>query len=541
MVRDDENMKETIRKDVENYIEKGFLLNQTFGDALYEICRKKGTDIALIDEKKRMSYMELLRESNRIAALMYEQGLRKGDNVLLHMPNSVEYVTVLFALLTLGARPALMLPDHSETELLAIGRVLEPKAIITVKEEMGVEYGQQAKRVTEELKSVEKIFLDKEADYAVSIYQKSTLAMLPFSAEKPQPYDIALFLLSGGTTGIPKIIPRLHAAYITNAVLSAKRCCVTEESIYLAVLSTSHDYPLCAPGIFGTLFAGGKCILAKTASPEEAFEWIRKEKATFTQIVPVIAGLWVEAATQEKDTSSLKLKHIEVGAAKLEWEIAEKLENTFSCKIFQGYGLGEGITCFTAIDDSDEITRRTQGKPISQADRIRIVDANGNDVKQGEAGELWETGPYTFYGYYKSPERNEGLFSEDGYLKTGDKAMLTPEGNIVILGRVREQINRAGENIIPEEIESFIRQWEYVKEVAVIGIPDEQLGEAVCAVVIGEGEEKKLENLCEFLATLKIARYKYPDRLIYVDKIPYVNVGKVDKKKLKKMILGEEK
>ena len=133
------------------------------------------------------------------------------------------------------------------------------------------------------------------------------------------------------------------------------------------------------------------------------------------------------------------------------------------------------------------------------------------------------------------------MFSEDGYLKTGDKAMLTPEGNIVILGRVREQINRAGENIIPEEIESFIRQWEYVKEVAVIGIPDEQLGEAVCAVVIGEGEEKKLENLCEFLATLKIARYKYPDRLIYVDKIPYVNVGKVDKKKLKKMILGEEK
>ena len=530
-------MNVTIREDVEKKIAEGLLENKTLHEALYDICRKYGQKTALVDENGKMTYSMLWSESNRIAALFYDAGLRKGDNVLLQMPNSIEYVTVLFALFILGARPALMLQDHSETELFSVGELIQPTAFITVEAELGVEYGMRARCMAEKIPSIKKVFLNKETDYATSIYKKCNLAMLPFGLDEPAPYDIALFLLSGGTTGTPKVIPRIHAAYLCNAKLSAERCGVSEGSVYLAVLSTSHDYPLCQPGLLGTLFEGGKSVLARTASPEEGLDWIEKEGVTFTQLVPAVASIWVKAAQNH----NVKLQHIEIGAAKLEWELATKIKETFHCRIVQGYGLGEGITCFTSVEDPDEVAFQTQGKPISFGDRIRIVDENGNDVRQGDAGELLEKGPYTFYGYYHAPERNKDIFTADGYLKTGDKALITKEGNLVILGRVREQINRAGENIIPEEIESFIRQCEYVKDVAVIGIPDEQLGEAICAIVVKKEKEMKLEELCSFLSTLKIAHYKYPDRLVYVDELPYINVGKVDKKRLKKQLLESER
>lgn len=534
-------MNEKIKQDVEQFIQQGFLEHQTLGDAFYEVCKQQGDRIAVVDERCRLSFAQLWRESNRIAALFYEEGLRKGDNVLLQIPNSVEYVSVLFGLFLLGARPVLMLPDHSDVELLSVGELVRPKAIITVEEALGISYGLRAKRIAERIPEIEKIFLDRETEYAVSIYQPCQRAMLPFDAKQPQPYDVALFLLSGGTTGTPKVIPRVHAAYLCNARLSAKRCEVTEKSVYLAALSTSHDYPLSCPGLIGTLLAGGKCVLSKTASPEEGVEWMRREGVTFTQLVPVVAAMWVEAMQGEDRADLPKLRHVEIGAAKLEWDLAVKLQETFQCKVIQGYGLGEGITCFTKMDDPDEVAFQTQGTPVSPEDQIRIVNENGEEVAQGEAGEVWEKGPYTFYGYYRAPKRNRNLFSKDGFLKTGDKGMITAEGNLVILGRVREQINRAGENIIPEEIESFIRQWKYAKEVAVIGVDDAELGEAICAVVVKEEKEMHLEDLCAFLSTLKIARYKYPDRLVYVDELPYVNVGKVDKKELKKRIDGEKR
>lgn len=534
-------MNERIKRDIEHLIERGILEHQTLGDAFYEVCKRQGERIAVVDDIQSLSFAQLWRECNRIAALFHEEGLRKGDNVLLQIPNSVEYVKVLFGLFLLGARPVLMLPDHSDVELVAVGELVRPKAIITVEEELGIRYGERAKRVAEKVSGIEKIFLDRDAEYAVSINRPCRRIMLPFDAHQPKPYDIALFLLSGGTTGTPKVIPRIHAAYLLNAKLSSKRCEVTEKSVYLAALSTSHDYPLSCPGLIGTLLAGGKCVLSKTASPEEGMEWIRREDVTFTQLVPVVAAAWVDAMQGEDQKEIPKLRHMEIGAAKLEWDLAVKLQEMFQCKVIQGYGLGEGITCFTKMDDPDEVAFQTQGTPVSSEDQIRIVDENGKEVARGEAGEVWEKGPYTFYGYYRAPERNRNLFSEDGFLKTGDKGMITTEGNLVILGRVREQINRAGENVIPEEIESFIRRWKYCKEVAVIGVDDAELGEAICAVIVKEEKEGNLEDLRAFLSTLKIARYKYPDRLVYMEKLPYVNVGKVDKKELKKMIVGEKK
>jgi len=246
--------------------------------------------------------------------------------------------------------------------------------------------------------------------------------------------------------------------------------------------------------------------------------------------------MWIACMEWEEDVDFSSMKYIQVGAAKLEKDLAEKAEKLMGIKIIQGYGLGEGITCFTNPDDDRDIAWSTQGTPISEYDEVRIVDEYGNEVPVGEAGELTERGPYTFEGYYNDDKRNSELFTEDGYFKTGDKALITREGRIIILGRVREQINRAGENVVPSEIEEYLKKCEGVEDAAVFGVADEDLGERICAVIVSS-KQKSLQEVCVQLSEQGLAPYKLPDELHYIESMPLINVGKIDKRKLKEQIV----
>lgn len=524
--------KEEIEKMVKEYEKQGYLNLETLSEALERWSRQYRDRTALVDAKRRVTYGQLNENVRRLAGRFRREGLQKNDNVLVQIPNSISFMEICFALFFLGVRPVLMLPAHGERELESVAELARPVAIITVPEDLGTDYGKRALEISQKKSYIQKLFLTESREYGISVYETEDIELeeLP---EKPEPWDIALFLLSGGTTGTPKLIPKIHAAYLYNAAASAERCGVTGNSVYLAALSIAHDYPLCCPGMIGTLCKGGKCVISATAEADEALSWIEKERVTFTSIVPVVAAMWEEEREWNPSMDLSSLQYLLIGAAKLDRELAEKLERNFSCKILQGYGLGEGITCFTSPDDKKEVAWETQGRPISAADVIKIVDETGREVENGVSGELTEKGPYTFLGYYRAPDLNRQIFTKDGFFKTGDKAMLNADGNVVILGRVREQINRAGENIIPEEIEAFIKEWNEVKEAAVIGIPDQTLGERTCAVVVTRKRSITLAELCRFLLKQGIAAFKLPDQLVLLEGLPYINVGKVDKKKLK--------
>lgn len=337
---------------------------------------------------------------------------------------------------------------------------------------------------------------------------------------------------------MPKVIPKSHAGYICNTKLTAERCGINEKTVYMAVLSIAHDYPLCSPGILGTMAKGGTVVLAQSPDPEEAFSLIRKYKVTAMSLVPAIIQIWMEFYEFEEEQNIHSIEQIMVGAAKLEEELGKSLIDAFECKLVQGYGLGEGITCFTSPEDSVEVSLHTHGRPVSKYDEVRIVDSEGREVPAGVYGELLQKGPYTFTGYYHAPELNRDLFTKDGFLKTGDRAKKREDGNIVISGRVVEQINRAGENIVPSEIETYLRKIDGICDAAVVGVSDEELGERTCAFVIVEDSSMKDVTIKEKLKEQKIAVYKIPDQIIKVREFPYTNIGKINKKELVRQVIS---
>ncbi|MGN4126838.1 (2,3-dihydroxybenzoyl)adenylate synthase [Lysinibacillus sphaericus] len=527
--------EDMIMKFVEHYENTGYLEPFSLADALKNWADEYKGKVALVDQTGSLTYEELYRSANFLAQGLSVKGIQKGDNVLVQLPNNMYFVKVCFALFIMGARPILLLPTHREKDISNIAKLTEPVAMIVPSSFHGYDYTLMALKVAKEQQSITLILTDEHNDNFISLQNiESESCILNDRLMKHQSSykDVALFLLSGGTTGIPKVIPKLHTAYLYNAKAAADHCHVTHDSTYLAVLSIAHDYPLCSPGVMGTLSKGGKVVLSSTSTFDEVLEWIEKERVTFTSIVPVIANLWVESLALEEQVDLSSIDYILLGAAKLEKQLALQLMTQFQCQLIQGYGLGEGITCFTSPTDDMETIISCQGRPISQGDQFKIVDEDGNEVPPGEPGELIQKGPYTFLGYYNSPDINRKSFTKDGFFKTGDKARVTNEGNIQILGRVKEQINRAGENIIPSEVETYILEHDEIKDVSVVGVPDVELGERICAFVVKKDHELALTELCKFLIEIGVAHYKLPDQLVYIDAIPYINVGKSDKKKL---------
>jgi len=525
---------------MDKYEQEGFLGKKTIPEEFYESVKQWGDKTALIEKDISITYLELNQYTDILAQYFEEKGLSKEDKVLLQLPNRILYAAVLLGLMKVGVIPVLLLPSHREKEVVSIADIVKPKAYIGTSEYMGVDYIDMVSRINDvNFKMIFADFLDEKLNGMPGYYllpeRTDSEGVVITINNKVRYRDTALFLLSGGTTDTPKIIPRIHEAYAYNAKAAAARCEVNSESVYLAVLSTSHDLPLASPGMLGTLLSGGTVVFCENSSFDEAFSAIEEYRVTLTAIVPAIAQIWVEVL-EWYQADFPYLKQIIIGAAKLDRHIGELLIRHLRVKIQQGYGLGEGITCFTKLSDIDDVCLQTQGIPVSEGDHIKIVDTQGNRLSSYEDGELLEKGPYTFMGYYNNPELNLVGFDEEGYFRTGDKAHLDDNGNVIITGRVKEQINRAGENVIPMEIEALLREHQDIQDAAVFGMPDEKLGERTTAVVISVNEKLDLNNIIRFFNDKGAARYKVPDDLYLVTSFPYTNVGKVDKKVLKRQL-----
>lgn len=532
---------------LKDYEDKGVLTGETLVEALEKEGRKRPEKIAAAEEKETINYGTLIEKISMCADGLHTRGIKKGDKVLLQMPNGISYLIMLFAVMKAGGVPVLLLQEHRENEIVSIGRNMEAKALISCQNDLVAEWKGSMLHSVGQISSLQLVITDvelitkkgaEEGNIEFLLFQ-DILSGNCLDKCLCSGRDNAVYLLSGGTTGVPKIIPKVQEAYLYNARAAAKRCRFCEDTVYLAVLSASHDLALANPGILGALFSGGTVVFSKTAAFDEAFELIEKYKVSVTCLVPALAKMWVEAVDYyENDLSSLK--HILIGASKLDEVLGKQLIEKFHVKLQQGYGLGEGVTCFTSWEDAEEICLRTQGTPVSPFDEVKIVNENGCEVLDGEEGELIEKGPYTFEGYYHREELNQRVFTEDGFFCTGDKAKKDFYGNIIILGRVREQINRAGENVIPAEVESYLRQCPEIENACVFGMPDKKLGEKTVAVVIAKEAVDKKKIIFHF-TQMGVASYKFPDKLVCVREFPYKNIGKVDKRKLKEDILLEGK
>jgi 2,3-dihydroxybenzoate-AMP ligase len=530
----------------ERYRTLGYWRSQSLADLLREWSRRSRHRTALVHSTRRITYAELDERVDRMAAGFRRYGIAAGDRVVIQLPNVPEFVMVCFALFRLDAKPVFALLAHRANEIGHLCALSGAVGYVVPGRHQGFDYGALAAQTMAEHPALRRVFvLDGEIPAGVPDGHAGNgfLPLAEVDAEPgplaaPDPSDVAFFLLSGGTTALPKLIPRTHDDYAYQTRTAAGLVGLSAQDVYLAALPVEFNFTWGCPGVMGTLSSGGTVVFADDAGPVECFEAIEEERVTVTSVVPTVAQLWLEAVEAAPfDGSSLRL--IQIGGAPLHREIAEQITPAFGCRLQQVFGMAEGLLSFTRETDPPETVLTTQGRPLSPGDEIRIVGDSGADVPPGHTGELLTRGPYTLRGYYRAPEHNARAFTEDGFYRTGDLARLTGNGELVIEGRLKDVIIRGGNKISAAEVEGHLLTHPAVDRVAVVPVPDPFLGERICAYVRPADEPPTLLVLREALRDRGIADYKLPDRLEIVDDLPLTGLGKVDKSLLAKHAAGK--
>ena len=529
----------------ETYRRKGYWKGKTFGESLDDWAARYGERIAVVSGDVRISYRELRERADSVAVSLAALGIAPRDRVVIQLHNVPEFFYIAFALFKIGALPVMALPAHRETEIRYLIEFSEAVAYCSPLTFRGFDYVGMVRSIAPATPTLKHILVVGPDAPPGTVSIEAMAQRAPANATdvlsryRPKASDVAMFLLSGGTTGLPKLIARTHDDYIYNFESSPAVCGVNADTVYLIALPISHNFPLVAPGSLGTFSAGGKVVLASSPSPEAAFPVVERERVTMSGQVPAVTIQWLDSPLREKyDLSSLKV--LQVGGSRLNAEVARRVKPLLGATVQQVFGMAEGFVCYTRLDDPEEVLFNTQGRPMSPDDEILVVGWDGKPVAPGERGELLTRGPYTIRGYYKAPEHNARAFTPDGFYRTGDVVRLTPSGYISVEGRVKDLINRGGEKIAAEELENLIVGHPSVQNVAVIAMPDPVLGEKICAYVIPQpGQSLDLEALRAFLEAAKIARFKLPERLELVERFPLTSVGKISKKSLREDIAAK--
>lgn len=516
----------------DRYRELGYWIDRPLGTLLRDQAATVPNKTALVAGATRLTYAELDVTVDRAAAGLAEAGFRSGDRILVQLPNVSEFVTLCFAAFRLGVIPVLIPPAHRIAEVGALASISGAVGYVIPDRLGGYDYRGLARELRTREPGVHTVIVVGEPDTDAGQLAFADLDSNPVSLPAdPDPADVAVLLLSGGTTGRPKLIPRTHNDYHYNARASARVTGVGPDDVYLAALPVSHNFPLACPGVLGTISSGGTTVLAPTPSAEDCFALIARERVTVTAAVPPVAQLWLEEAESgEYDLSSLRL--LQVGGARLADDVAVRIRPVLGCRLQQVFGMAEGLLNYTRLDDPDALVATTQGVPLSPDDEVLLVDAEGKPVPDGEPGELLTRGPYTFNGYYREPEHNARSFTPGGYFRSGDLVRRGPTGHLAVVGRVKDQINRGGEKIAAEDLEAHVGAHPGVRQVAVVGVPDATLGERICVCVVPGDAPPSLPALRRFLRERGVSTLLIPDRLERIDRLPLTAVGKVDKKAL---------
>lgn len=476
-----------------------------------------------------LSYADLDDQANRAAGGLRSTGVAPGDRVLLQLPNGCQFAVALFALLRAGAIPVMCLPGHRAAELGHFAAVSEATALLIADTAAGFDYRAMAQGLAEQHAALKHVIVDGDPGPFTSWTQLRDQATAGTPPSAPDPGSPALLLVSGGTTGTPKLIPRTHDDYAFNARASAELCGLTADDVYFAVLSAGHNFPLACPGLLGAMTVGATTVFGTDPSPEAAFAAIARHGVTVTALVPALAKLWAQACDWEPVTPKT-LRLLQVGGAKLEPEDARLVRGALTPGLQQVFGMAEGLLNYTRLDDPPELTEHTQGRPMSAADELRVVDAAGEPVGPGEEGELLVRGPYTFNGYFRAERDNERSFDAQGFFRSGDVVRLRNDGYLVVTGRVKDVICRGGETISAADLEEQMHSHPAIFSAAAVALPDPYLGEKICAAVVFNGPELTLAELNGHLDSRGVAAHARPDVLVAMTSLPTTPIGKIDKK-----------
>lgn len=524
-------------EDAKRYREKGYWLDLSLVDILQRQCRTNGDAVALICGERQLTYGQLDDQSDRLATALSRRGVSAGQNAVVQLPNVAEFYVVFFALLKLGVRPVFALFSHQRLELSRYVQQLQPHLLIVAAAHSAFADETFLAELREMSPVLQGCFV-----LGKSAYGESLADCLAEDFASPSvfcstaPGEVAFYQLSGGSTGTPKLIPRTHNDYYYSIRCSAEICLLDASSCFLCALPAAHNFPLSSPGALGVFYAGGKVVLAPDPEPLRCFSLIEQHQVNLVALVPPAVILWLAAAA-ERGYQLASLRCLQVGGASFAEALARRVPEELGCQLQQVFGMAEGLVNYTRWDDQLERIVTTQGRPMSPDDEVLVVDEAGIPVAMGETGLLLTRGPYTFRGYFRAPEHNARVFTKQGFYATGDLVQRCQDGYLKVVGRLKDQINRGGEKIAAEEIENILLAHPAVVQVALVSVPDAQLGEKSCACLVTTEPGIRPAVLRQYLRAQGIAEFKLPDRFWITDTLPLTAVGKIDKANLRQQVL----
>jgi len=527
-------------------IPPGVTLGEYLERTVSEFPEKK----AFVFREKMVTWKEVGQIVDRLVLALIDLKIKHGDKVAVLFPNRLEFVYSSLAIAKLGAIFVPISERLREREIRYILDRTEAVALIMVPEFWDFSFSNLLSEIRADLPSLKHIIVsgkknlpheilledlierDWDERYPDDYYHRVYLKEHPLEAD-----DLLEIVFTSGTTGEPKGVLNTHNTRCRSALALIDRTRQTSDDVGLIIAPLSHTTAL-VNAFYTTIITGASAVLLETWNVDEALEEIHRNRVTLTIGVPTMGIMMLQHPNLKKfDTSSLRTMML--GGAPLPVEMARQIIKEMGCNLSSGYGMTEvAISCITLLDDPVEIVCTTVGRPQPGMEH-KVVDKDRRIVPIGVEGEACVRGQNVCIGYFKDPERTAEVIDDRGWIYSGDLAKMDEHGNLIIVGRIKDVIVRGGENIAPTEIEEILYTFPKVKQVAAIGIPDDRLGEGTCACIIPkEGESFSYEELKAFFKD-KVARFKIPDRIEFMDEFPTTPSGKIRKVELREMMANK--
>ena len=550
---------------IKEYTDKGWWGTETILDLFLKNVKNFPEELAIVDppnrsawspgEPQRLTYAELDQESRWLAAGLKKAGLKKDDVIVVQLPNIVELVPVYLAAVRIGAIVSPVPVQYRTHELRSIISITEPKAFITTNNFSDFNFVPMVQSMQSEFPGI-KIIISLGDNLPEGVLSLTQLLTTPVDGEIPHEdvsaNEIFTICWTSGTESEPKGVPRSHNQWIWMGYFSVEVC------------EFSHGHALLNPfpminmaGIGGMfipwLLVAGKLVLHQPFDLQTYLGQIMMEKINYTVAPPALLNMLLMRPEVLAKVDLSSLKNIGSGASPLSPWMVSKWQDDYNKPVLNIFGSNEGESFISGVNEFPDPAKRAQyfprfgrpgftWNPRGAAHMLSKLMVDGKEVTEpGIPGEMAIKSPGVFAGYYRRPELTKKAFDEDGYFYTGDLFEIAGEpGNLnsyKFVGRAKDIIIRGGLNISAEEIESLIISLPQVADVAVVGYPDEVMGEKSCAVIVTKpGETITLEELVAALKTKDIAVYKLPERLEIVDALPRNPLGKILKRNIREMI-----
>jgi len=513
------------------------------GAEFHEVARRVPDQVAVVAEEGALTYAQLDEASDRLALGFAREGMEVGQRVVVQVTNRLHSVVAWYGMLKAGLIPVCTLAAHRGHEIGAISRKVDAVAHLVEVTATGFDLVAFAREQAEGHPTLRRVFVAGSRDETRGVAIERLIdesdpreARTHVAAVQGgiDPDDIACFQLSGGTTGVPKVIPRLHAEYWYNARSYAEAGNWDESTKVAHLIPIIHNAGITC-GLHAAHSMGATLVLA-TAFLDQALPIMAREGATD---VLIGHGHYTVVDHPLFASAMASMRRIVLSGAKVPDRVFEAFEAHVPW-VGQKFGMGEGFFAMSTATSSRRARLTTVGVPVSAADEFRVLEPGTEDVvPEGVVGELACRGPYTIRGYFDAADINADAFTSDGFYRTGDLVCarsVDGERSLSVEGRIKDLINRGGEKVSAEEVEGLLVQHPGISAAAVVSMPDERLGERACAFLIATGEPLTMDQVQEHLAGLSLAKFKWPERLEWIDEMPKTPLGKLDKKGLQSAI-----